>query len=221
MLACLALPAQPALSQIGEPRTLSLTAQGHVDAAPDMARLQMRVQGEAASAGAALEMAAERVRAVFAALDAAGIAASDRQTRDISLDQVHDRDADGNRVFRAYRATQWFTVILRDLEGLGSVLDALTDAGLDAFSGLAFDVSRRETLVDEARRLAMTEARRIAALMAEAAGETLGAPLSITLQNGGAPRPMEMRAAAADAVMPVAPGEITVSATVSVTYALE
>jgi uncharacterized protein YggE len=220
---CLAVSAATAAAQSADSRTLSLTASGSVSAVPDMVRLEMSVSAEAVSASAALEDAARRLAAVFAALDDAGIAAADRQTREIRLDQRHDRDESGNRtVLRGYRAFQAFSVTLRDTGRLGAILDTLTGAGLDGVGGFAFDVADRAALQDEARRRAVDEARRIAGLLAEAAGETLGVPLSMTLLDGASPRPMPMRAAIAeDAAMPVAAGEMTVSASVSVTFALE
>jgi uncharacterized protein YggE len=212
-----------AAAQPATPRSLTLTASGEVSAAPDLARLEMVVQAEAATASAALSDAAQRLTAIFDTLDEAGIAGRDRQTREIRLDPVYERDERGNRVgLTGYRAMQAFLLTLRDLDRLGVVLDTLAGAGLDAFGGFAFDVADRAALLDEARRRAVQEARRIAALTAEAAGETLGAPISIDLLDERHNGPRPMRAAVADeALMPVASGEITVSASVRVTYSLD
>ena len=55
---------------------------------------------------------------------------------------------------------------------------------------------------------------------AEAAGLTLGPVLQIA-EPGSSPRPMEFRSVAADmGAMPVAPGSLTVSAQITVVYAL-
>jgi uncharacterized protein YggE len=58
--------------------------------------------------------------------------------------------------------------------------------------------------------------------MADAAGATLGLPLSLTLSGDfGGPVPMMRAAMAESAPMPVAEGAITLTATVSATFALE
>lgn len=215
--------ASPALAQADTQASLSLSATGSVTAVPDMARLQLEVSAEALTAQAALADVATRLTAVFAALDAAGIAAADRQTSSIALDPQHEHDERGRPLrLRGYAARQALNVTLRDLDGLGTLLDTLTAAGLDGFGSFAFDVADRDALLDEARRRAVAEAARTANLLAEAAGQRLGAPLEITLQGGSAPRPAPMRAAMADAGgMPVAEGVLEISATVTVRYSLE
>ena len=78
--------------------------------------------------------------------------------------------------------------------------------------------------MDEARRRAIADARRKAELYATEAGATL--KRTLTIREGGArpgPRPVLRAMAALDAAesVPVARGEQTMSASVSVTYELE
>lgn len=222
-LAGLLIAAQGAVALAAEPRTLSLTATGSVVAVPDIARLSVGVSARAVTAQAATAEVAQRTGAVLAALAAAGIADADRQTRHVGLYPLHAREERGAALrIEGYEARQDLAVTVRDLAALGPLLDSLLAAGAGTFGGIAFDVADRETLLDEARRRAVAEAQRMGALMADATGGRLGAPLSLTLAaDHGGPMPM-MRAAMADAAtMPVAEGEITLTATVSVTFALD
>lgn len=206
-------------------RTLSVTASGTVDAVPDMARLSVGVSARAQTAKAATAATAERARAVLAALDTAGIAAADRQTLQIGLVPVYARDDRGRPLrVEGYEARQDLSVVVRDLAALGPLMDALVEAGAGTLGGVAFDVADRDALLDEARRRAVTEARRIATLLAEAASAVLGPVQSLNMGETYMPPGPVMRAnMAADAAppMPVAEGTLAVTATVSASFLLE
>jgi uncharacterized protein YggE len=209
------------------PRALSVTGFGEARAAPDMARavigVSLRRPGAAEAAGAA----AEAMGAVLTALRGAGVAETDLRTVDIQLAPVWVWDEQGQRNRQeGYEARHMAEATLRDLAALGPALDAAARAGATEFGGVTFDLEDRAAVEDAARRAAVADARRIAAVAAEAAGVTLGAPLSIAVGGPSWPGPMMMRAdapmaEAAAAPTPVAPGELTLSATVSVTYAME
>jgi len=85
-------------------------------------------------------------------------------------------------------------------------------------SGLEFVVSQQSKLLDQARDEAIADARRKAELYAKAAGAKLGAVASISEEGSSSqPRPMQaMRAAG----VPIAPGEQTLRAAVTVSYEL-
>ena len=85
-------------------------------------------------------------------------------------------------------------------------------------SGIEFIVSEQSKLLDQARDDAVADARRKAELYAKAAGVKVGQVMSIDEEGSSPPvRPMQaMRAAG----VPVAPGEQTLRASVTVTFAI-
>lgn len=215
-----------ARTDAAEPRSVSVSATGTVSAVPDMARIAVGVSARAPAAQAAADEAAARAQALLAALDSAGIAPADRRTQHIGIVPIHARD-DRSAPLRieGYEARQHFEVTVRDLARLGPLIDSLVKAGSATLGGIAFDVAARDSLLDEARRRAVAEARRLAALAAEAAGARLGQVLNLSLggEGGYVPRPA-MRTAAepmAAPPMPVAEGTIDISASASATFALE
>lgn len=207
-----------------ETPALSLTASGEVAAPPDMAVFDVSISAQERGAQAALAAAAAAAVRVFEVLDSAGIDGADRQTAGLSLHDVYERDDRGRPGARiGFLAAQSVRVRVRALETLGGLLDALTGAGITGIGGISFTVSDPAPLHDEARRRAVVEAARVAALMAEAAGHSLGQPLHIEV-HGGPARPEGLRmmaTAVSDAPMPISEGEVTIRATVSVRYALE
>jgi uncharacterized protein YggE len=99
------------------------------------------------------------------------------------------------------------------------VLDRAIAAGANEMSGIEFVVSEQSKLLDQARDDAIADARRKAELYAKAAGAKLGGVVSISEEGPAPPQPRPMQAVRAGAV-PVAPGEQTLRATVSVSYEL-
>ena len=83
-----------------------------------------------------------------------------------------------------------------------------------------FHLHALDRRVDEARRAAVADARARAALLAEAAGVTLG-PVTAITEGGGYVNPTPMfRAEASAAPVPVAGGEIGVTSTVTMVFSI-
>ncbi|MEO1733453.1 MAG: SIMPL domain-containing protein, partial [Pseudomonadota bacterium] len=127
------------------------------------------------------------------------------------------------RRITGFQASNTLIVRIRDLGGLGAMMDAVLQDGANDFRGLSFGMADPGPHVDAARSDAVADAMRKAQLMAAAAGLRLGPVLSISEGGSGQPRPMmmEMAAARASDAMPVAPGEVSLSATVSMVFALK
>lgn len=206
--------------------TLTVTATGEAAAAPDMATVSVGVTTEAAGAAEAMAANAATMTAVLARLAEQGIADRDLQTAQLSLQPRWEgrpsRDDAPPQVV-GYIASNQLMVRVRDLSALGRVLEAALDDGANSLGGLSFSVADAAALKAEARRRAVAGAREAAEVLAEAAGVSLGAVEEIVEGGGGRPAPFgvaRMEMAASDAI-PVAPGEIDVAATVTITWTVE
>ncbi|WP_074218705.1 SIMPL domain-containing protein [Rhodovulum sp. ES.010] len=212
--------AQPLAAQGGA--QLTVTGQGRAEAAPDMATLTLGVTHNAVTAEEAMGLVSADLSRIFERLRAVGIAERDLQTAGLRLAPVRSlADQGQRREITGFRASNTLRVRQRDLDGLGATLDAVLADGANLFEGLRFGLQDPTPVEDEARRRAVADAARKAALYAGAAGRALGAVVSI--REGGAERPEPMRleaAAAAGGGVPVAPGEVSFSARVTVVYAL-
>lgn len=207
------------------PRRLTVSGEGRVEAVPDMATIHLGVSQRAATAREALEATSAAMAAVFDRLAVAGIAPRDMQTAGLSLNPAWEHHPN-NQLPRiiGYDAQNGVTVRVRDLSSLGTVLDAVVSDGANQLHGLRFGLQDPAAQIDEARRRAVAEARRKAELYAEAAGVTLGDLISLDESGGYRPRPeMMMRGAAVamDAAVPVAEGEVSLSAQVNMVYEIK
>jgi uncharacterized protein YggE len=199
-------------------RTVTVTGQGTVEAVPDMATVQIGVTREARLADEALDATSEAVAGVIARLQAAGIDPRDMQTQGVSLYPVRDRDGDAPTVI-GFVARNSLAVRVRALDALGPVLNAVVEDGANTLSSLQFSLADTDAALAEARADAVGEAMAKAAQLAAAAGISLGPVLSIT-ESGSVPRPMMMEMATsrmADDV-PVARGEVSITAQVTVVF---
>lgn len=203
--------------------TISVSGEGHVAVAPDMATISVGVTTGGDTAREALDKNNSALSAVAAKLAELGIEARDTQTSGLSLGPRYDPqrlNADGSPVISGYVATNMLTVRVRALDHLGAVLDAVVGQGANMLNGLSFGLQDAAAATDEARQQAMADAKRRAELYAGAAGVKVGSVIAITESGGVQPVPMVMGAMAEMKAgsVPVSAGELSVDATLSVTY---
>ena len=216
------LPGLPAAADDGDSaRLITVTGEGEVEAVPDMAQLSLGVTHHAPDAADAMANVSAAVTRILARLEEEGIAARDIQTRSVSVRPVwsNDNRGDGPRQITGFVAANTVSVAVRDLDLLGGLLNAVIADGANNFNGLRFTLSDPRPAADAARRAAVADAAAKAALLAEAAGVTLG-PVQSIEEQGGRVRPVMMEAARSSDAVPVAPGTLTLRAQVRAVYAI-
>jgi uncharacterized protein YggE len=197
-------------------RLVTVTGEATVAVAPDTAVIRVGVTSAAKTAREASDANGKQMTAVLAAIKDAGIAARDIQTSRLSLQPQYDPNRSGTARLLGFQATNQITVNIRDIDKLAGIIDQAIAAGANEMSGLEFVVSEQSKLLDQARDDAIADARRKAERYAKAAGVKLGAVTSIS-EEGSSPPPRLMQAMRAGAA-PVAPGEQTLRAVVTVSY---
>lgn len=205
-------------------RSISVNGTGEVLAEPDIASVSTGVEVRADSVAAARAGAAEATDAVVAALRANGVEESDIRTVNFSIYPMYDYRDDTPRI-NGYVVSNAIEVTVRDIDGIGELIDAVAAAGGDAirFNGIAFGHENPEALTEQARELAIADARAKAEQLAELTGVTLGEPVSIVETSWAAP----FAAGAGRAEMAfdmaatsIQPGTAGVSVTVQATWAI-
>jgi uncharacterized protein YggE len=200
-------------------KTVTVTGEATLGIAPDTAVIRIGVTSQEKTAREAGESNAKQMTSVLAAIKASGIAERDIQTSRLSLQPQYDPNKGGTARLTGFQATNQVTIKIRDIENLPAVLDRAIAAGANEMSGIEFVVSEQSKLLDQAREDAVADARRKAELFARAAGVKLGNVISISEEGPAPPQPRPMQAMRAGAV-PVAPGEQTLRAIVTVSYEL-
>ena len=205
---------------------VSVSGTGSVFGEPDVALVTLGVEAEADTVGDARSEAAEAMDAMLEALKSGGVEDDDIQTARFSVQPQFDF-VDGRQRLRGFSVSNIVTVKVRNIDDTGSLLDDAIEAGGDLarVDSLRFTIDDPSALEDEARRLAMAEAKAKAETLAEEGGVSIGSPLSISEGGGAVPIPFaagEFAALADEAVRsPIEVGQLEVLVSVQVVYELE
>lgn len=209
---------------------LTVTGEGVVSAAPDMAILTLSVIHEADTARDAVTGNNAAMTGVINAMKDAGIAEADLQTSGFSLTPRYTRpkpdDPAGEPRIAGYRAQNSLAVRVRKIADTGIILDRAVSLGVNASSGLTFTNDDPSAFLTQARAEAVADAMARARTLAEAAGVSVGRILDMSEQSfRPSPVPMargEMMVArsAADSV-PLQGGENDYRITVNIVFEIE
>ena len=202
--------------------TISVTGSATVNVVPDLATITLGVTTMGDTAAAAMSANTDAVSAVIARLIAAKVADRDMQTSNLSVNPNWVANAAGDgQVIKGYVAANMLTVRIKALDTTGAVLDAAITDGANTLNGLTFGLQDQRPTEDEARKLAVADALARARLLADAAGAKLGAIQSISEGGSNVPGPLPMFKTMDSAAVPVAAGEVGISANVTIVWALK
>lgn len=217
-LAFVALLAPAALAD--SQRTITMTGHGEAKAQPDQVQITAGVTTQAPTAAAALAANTARMKTVFAALTRLGVPDKNIQTVNFSIGPQYNNAHDGEApTLTGYQVSNQVSVLLTDVGKLGGALDALVTAGANQMNGIGFSIRDPAPLLADARAQAIADARMRAETYAKAAGVALGPIQSISEGGGDGPRPVfKAMALTARAPVPVAAGEESVTADVSLVW---
>lgn len=201
-------------------KLVTVTGEATVSVAPDAAVIRIGVTTAGKTAREASEVNARQMTAVLAAIRQSGIPDRDVQTSFLSVQPQYNPNESGTARLTGFQVTNRVTVTIRDVDSLPAILDRAIAAGANEMSGIEFIVTEQSKMLDQARSEAIADARRKAELYAQAAGARLGPVISIA-EDGPSPPPRPVMQAMRAGAVPVAPGEQTLRATVTVSYQLD
>ncbi len=200
---------------------LKVVGHGSVDTVPDMATISLGVTNEARTAGAALAANSAATGQMLQEIAQAGIEPRDMQTSGLSLSPRWSNRSSNNNARPAivgFSASNQVTIRVRDIDRLGGILDAVVQNGANQFHGLSFGLQDPVPTTDLAREAAVKDAIRKARLYAAAAGLELGAILELSEAGVSSPRPVMVREMALSADVPIAQGEVSLGASVTIIF---
>ena len=207
-------------------QNISVTGNGIVYLTPDIAYIYVGVHTEDPDIAQAVERNNTQAQAVVDALKNMGIAATDIQTSSFSVWSSQQYDPMTNLPSGyTYMVDNTVYITVRDLAKLGHLLDTVVGAGANNINSIQFDVADKTVAMAEARQKAMDSAESLAQELASIAGVQLTGVQNISYSDyvpsyyygvggGGG-------GAAPNATVPIQPGQIQISVSVSVTYGIK
>ncbi len=206
--------------------TVTVTGTGQALSKPDRATVGFGVSATNADPRVALQQASTVSAKVNAALKKAGIADQDLQTGSVSLDPQYTYPRTGPPKVTGYQASIQVSARTKNIDKVGDVIVAGTQAGASTVSGITFDLDPTNPARYDASANAVKDAQARAAAVAKAAGRQLGAVISIgepqaTGSSSFDTKSLPSGAFAAAAAVPVQPGQLTAGESVTVVFALK
>lgn len=209
-------------------RTLNVNGVGQVFITPDIAYLYVGVHTEKPTAAEAVSANNAQTQQVIDALKAFGVEEKDIHTSSFSIWPIDRYDpATGTATGEKYYSVDnTIYITARDLTKLGALLDTVIKAGANTINSVQFDLSDKTQAMKEARAAAVKNAQEQAQELAGLAGVNLAVITSISYtdstpyvyaefgRGGGG-------GAGIQANVPIEPGQMTITANVSVTYEIK
>lgn len=208
-------------------RTLSVSGTGTAYLTPDIAYLYLGVHTEKQTAAEAVAENNGQTQGVIKALKDFGIDAKDIRTTNFSIWPQDKYDPQTNLPSgqKTYAVDNTVYVTVRDISKLGDLLDTIVNAGANTVNSIQFDVADKDAATKDARAAAVKDAAVKAQELADAAGVKLGQLQSVSFvdnqpipffdgKGGGG-------AAPAAANVPIQPGQLNLTVTVTAMYEIK
>jgi uncharacterized protein YggE len=206
-------------------RTIQVSGTGETQATPDLAVLSLAIETHAATAAEAAGRNGGLAQKVSDALRAKLGDKGKTWTGGYSLYPEYGDESRPNMkpTITGYRAENSITVQTGALDLVGPLIDAAIAAGANRVNSLDFNLRDDTRARNDAIGKAAKDAQAQAQALAAALGLKLGPIINATTMSSERPQPVMFRAAAmsVNAATPVSPAEVTVPATVSLTYQIE
>ena len=211
-------------------RTISVTGEGVVRLDPDTADVSLTVQSISTSLKTAQDNVTEGLTSLTDVLTEAGVAADDIATASYEIFPQNEYDDNGNfEGISGFIVTATLTVTIRDIDTVGTILDAAISGGATGVNGIRFYTDDPSAPASEARAMAITNARTKADELAAAAGAQIVGVYSIVETSAPPPQPYEFEAAdvamasgAAEArQVPISPGQSEIRVDIQVVFEIE
>ena len=203
-------------------RPASITAVGDatVSVPPDLARVDVGVVTQAATAQDATTTNATRAAAVISALQGLVSSNASIKTTSYSLSPVYNNPPAGQSpVIIGYTVANIVEVTLFDLTQIGKVIDTAIQSGANRVQGIAFDLQDRNPVVAQALKTAASTARVQADAIAAGLRVQTGAVLHAS-EGVNVVSPQLGALAAAAPSTPVETGLVVVRASVTLEVAI-
>lgn len=192
------IPLNLSVRSTGEPFFVS--AEGKVVVPNSSAKVSVGIEETGASLAVVQESVNRRSKSLTETLKKFDIEDSDIKTTSYNIYPQQDFTSGIARIV-GYSVSTSYEVFIRDVEKLNDVLGALTGAGANTVGGVSFDVDEKTRLekTNEARELAVKNAKEKADGLAKAAGVNLGRIVNVSeSETVNGPKPIAFDSAAGE-----------------------
>lgn len=161
---------------------ITVQGTGKITLTPNLASITVGVTFQGGTAAKAQGGASAAIARIIAAVKAKGVADADLASQWVALQPQYDYSSSGTVPPRVigFQANQSLSIKVHKIDTSGDVIDAAVGAGATDIGGISFSVSDPAAATARARTAAINDAKARAKSLADAAGVSLGAAISIT-----------------------------------------
>ena len=240
LLLAIALSASSVLAQnLNDRPLITVSGQAELRVPPDEVVFTLEVESIDKDVLAAKKKTDESVKSVFALARDNKVNPDDVQTSYISVEPKYNTDEleygearrGVKRVFLGYAVSKTIAIRLKDISRFDPLLSDVLKAGVTKVSNVEFRDSQIRKHRDQARAMAIKAAQEKASLLAREIGQTIGPAFSITEGVVGRYAPSNAMQnttsvisgdlSASESETAIAPGLISVTAQVAVSFRLQ
>ena len=200
-------------------QTVKVTGEAALQATPDQAIITIGVQTENIDPKLAQQENAQTISEIITILKQLGIAESKIKTSDYRIDPQYNY-IEGKEIFKNYKVHHMLQIKTKDIEKVGSIIDAAVKHGANSVSNIHFSLANSESYYNQALTIALNNAYEKATTLTRAIDAHLH-PIPIQIEELSAPTPPVIYQATSyvkASSTPVMPGELQITATIRVEY---
>ena len=188
--------------------TVSVVGEASINVEPTIVNISLSVEREGTDVKLLRQKNGESIAKVIQAINEQEIPLENFKTDYVSLQKQYDY----NTKTYKYRISQDIKIKLTDLSKYETLMDKLFEAGVNQIDGISFDITEveRAKITQDARIAALDNARKKALLYAITLEQNIGKALTIK----------EVAALGSPSKQTLAPGNISIEASIMVTFEL-
>lgn len=168
--------------------SISVNGKGEIPTKPDIATFTYSINEKAKTVEAAQDAASAKANKVLEALKTAGVSEADLKQTNYNINPEYDYVqtpcyqtaiyppvpcSNGKSVLKGYEVTQSVEVKVRDLAKAGSLFQTVGTLGVSNVYGLVFSIDKIDEVKEQARLMAVADAKQSAEKLAKQLGVTL------------------------------------------------
>lgn len=206
--------AQPISMNHCSSSTMTLTGQGHVMAAPDLAVIRLGVETTGYSLSEIQSENARISQRVIQALSQADI--TEIKTIQYAIDKRYEYE-DGRQIDKGYSVRNILEIKTNNMDEVGNIIDTAVNVGANIVLSISFELSEPERYYQQALNLAVDQAIQKARTISENLHTRLN-PIPIRIIEGSTPSIPRQQFQHEVAATPILPGDLRIEAFITADF---
>lgn len=179
LAAIIALGMLFSIGAMAEPTRLTVRGTGVVNVTADQAQVVLGVRETSSDVLEAQSIVNEKINAICAALQEAGVASKDIGTESLYIYANYDYSSSNVERLVGYTATNTISITTSEIDKVGEFIDVAFAAGANTLDNVSFSARETDEAQKEALQLAVQSAMEKGQTIAEAAGMAIDSVTSI------------------------------------------